>query len=87
VPAASPLPLPLLLPLSCSRVAALETMRSESDNALERDLERNSKHDSQLDNNSVQSFAWEDVAVTVRDRKTKSQKKILSKVDGCVKAG
>jgi len=62
-------------------------MRSDSTSAVEPDVEQNSKHDPQLDNASVQSFSWEDVAVTVRDRKTKSQKKILSKVDGCVKAG
>jgi hypothetical protein len=40
-----------------------------------------------LDNRSVRSFAWEDVTVTVKDRETKEPKKILSKVDGCVKAG
>ncbi|KAI9763697.1 MAG: hypothetical protein M1840_009170 [Geoglossum simile] len=62
-------------------------MRSDSIASIEHDPEQNWKHDSQLDNHSVHSFTWKNVSVTVKDRKTKDLKKILSKVDGCVKAG
>jgi hypothetical protein len=40
-----------------------------------------------LTNASVQSYAWQDVTVTVKDRQTKKPKDILSGVSGIVYAG
>lgn len=40
-----------------------------------------------LTNNTVRTFSWENVTVTVKDRQTKRPKKILSGVNGVVKAG
>ena len=43
--------------------------------------------DSTLKNNTVKSFLWKDITVTVPDRKTKQPKAILDGVDGIVEAG
>ncbi|KAH3952835.1 hypothetical protein HBH70_032440 [Parastagonospora nodorum] len=40
-----------------------------------------------LTNDSVQSFSWAKVTVTVKDRATKESLEILSSVNGCVQAG
>ncbi len=40
-----------------------------------------------LTNISVHSFAWENVTVTVKDRKTKQPLEILSGIHGIVEAG
>jgi len=40
-----------------------------------------------LTNSSVQSYSWENVTVTVKDRQTKERKDILSGVNGIVHAG
>lgn len=40
-----------------------------------------------LTNTTVHSFSWEDVTVTVKDRKTKQPIEILSGVSGVVEAG
>jgi hypothetical protein len=40
-----------------------------------------------LSNESVHSFSWSDIAVTVKDRQTKRPLEILSDVCGFVKAG
>ncbi|EAT83309.2 hypothetical protein SNOG_09117 [Parastagonospora nodorum SN15] len=40
-----------------------------------------------LTNDSVQSFSWANVTVTVKDRATKESLEILSSVNGCVQAG
>lgn len=51
------------------------------------DLERQASAKAQLENTSIDSFAWHDVTVTVKDRSTKQPKAILQKVDGLVRAG
>ena len=50
------------------------------------DLEANDYH-AFLMNNTVQTFAWKDVAVTVKDRETGKPKKILSSTSGHVSQG
>lgn len=52
------------------------------------DIEKDAGSDyAHLTNTAVQSFVWEDVTVTVKDRQTKKPKDILSGVNGIVKAG
>jgi hypothetical protein len=53
------------------------------------DVEKGGFHanDALLFNDVVQTLTWEDVTVTVEDRKTKQTKKLLDNVHGCVKAG
>jgi hypothetical protein len=51
---------------------------------LEKDAGNGSAH---LTNHSIQSFAWKDVTVTVKDRHTKQPLQILAGVDGVVQAG
>ena len=51
-------------------------------------MEKNAGSDHvHLLNAAIQSFSWEDVTVTVKDRATKLPKEILSGVNGIVKAG
>lgn len=40
-----------------------------------------------LTNEAVQSFTWENITVTVKDRKTKQPLNLLSSVSGIVEAG
>lgn len=51
---------------------------------IEKDAESSYAH---LTNTSIQTFSWENVTVTVKDRQTKQPKDILSGVNGIVKAG
>lgn len=60
-------------------------MRSKS-NAPGYDVESGGG-DAYLVNDTVHSFTWHSVSVTVRDKATKADIKILSDVNGSVKAG
>jgi hypothetical protein len=52
------------------------------------DVEKDAGADyAHLTNTSVQSYSWANVTVTVKDRKTKQRKDILSGINGIVKAG
>ena len=52
------------------------------------DIEKDAGSDyAHLTNTSIQSFSWENVSVTVKDRQTKQPKDILSGVNGIVRAG
>lgn len=52
------------------------------------DVEKNAGSDyAHLTNTTIQSFSWDNVAVTVKDRETKLPKDILSGINGIVKAG
>ncbi|KAF2729433.1 putative ABC transporter [Polyplosphaeria fusca] len=52
------------------------------------DVEKDAGADyAHLTNTSIQSFSWENVTVTVKDRQTKQPKDILSGITGNVKAG
>jgi hypothetical protein len=51
------------------------------------DLERHVTEDAHLINDSVRSFEWQGVTVTVKDKKTKRPKEILANVDGLVRPG
>jgi hypothetical protein len=51
---------------------------------LEKDAGNGSAH---ITNYSIQSFAWKDVTVTVKDRHSKQPLQILAGVDGVVQAG
>ena len=52
------------------------------------DVEKGAATDyTHLTNATVHSFSWQNVTVTVKDRKTKQPLEILSGVDGIVEAG
>ncbi|KAK8190481.1 ATP-binding cassette transporter-like protein [Phyllosticta capitalensis] len=52
------------------------------------DVEKGSYGDyAHLNNDTVQSYTWDQVTVTVKDRETKQPKKILDNVSGYVQAG
>ena len=52
------------------------------------DIEKRASDDQHFfSNDSVESFSWSNVAVTVKDRHTKQPLNILSNVNGIVKAG
>lgn len=51
------------------------------------DVERKTVQDTSLKNDTVRTFAWQGVTVTVKDRGTKQPKAILSNIDGYVEAG
>lgn len=56
--------------------------------SLVNDVEKASLGDyAHLNNDTVQSYSWENVKVTVKDRETKQPKDILSNVTGFVQAG
>lgn len=50
------------------------------------DLERNEAHQF-LMNNTVQSFAWSDLRVTVKDRRTKLPRQLIDGISGSVQQG
>lgn len=57
-------------------------------NASIEDVEKGAVGDyAHLTNTAVHSFSWQDVTVSVKDRKTKQPLDILSGVNGIVKAG
>ena len=51
------------------------------------DVEKGATDYAHLANTTVHSFSWEDVVVTVKDRKTKQPLDILAGVNGIVEAG
>jgi hypothetical protein len=51
------------------------------------DVEKVGLESALLTNHLVQSFSWENVTVTVKDRRTKQALELLSNVRGIVKAG
>jgi hypothetical protein len=51
------------------------------------DVEQKAGDDTSLKNDTVRSFAWQGITVTIKDRKTKEPKAILANVDGYVEAG
>jgi hypothetical protein len=51
------------------------------------DVEKGGPDYAYLTNTAVRSFSWQDVVVTVKDRKTKQPLEILSGVNGIVEAG
>lgn len=51
------------------------------------DIEKGATDYAHLTNTTVHSFSWENVTVSVKDRKTKQPLDILSGVDGIVEAG
>ncbi|KAL2830129.1 P-loop containing nucleoside triphosphate hydrolase protein [Aspergillus pseudoustus] len=59
---------------------------SSSDGLNPRDLERNAGHQF-LMNDSVQSFSWNDLTVTVKDRRTKQPRNLIENINGGVQQG
>lgn len=52
------------------------------------DIEKGTVMDyAHLTNTSVHSFSWENVTVTVKDRKTKQPLEILTNINGVIEAG
>ncbi|SPO06048.1 probable ABC transporter [Cephalotrichum gorgonifer] len=47
----------------------------------------NQAADTYLQNTTVQNFAWQNISVTVKDRKTKESKALLDGISGIVRAG
>lgn len=62
------------------------TMVSDQD-TLNPDLESNSDDHAFLMNETVNTFAWKGVTVTVKDRQTKEKKSILSNASGHANQG
>ena len=58
-----------------------------SNKTQELDVEQKPLADAYLMNHVVKTFAWKDIAVTVKDRHTKQSKTLLQHVDGTVAAG
>jgi len=58
-----------------------------SEQSPDYDVEQNAADNSYLKNYTVAAFAWQAVTVTVKDKKTKESRSILSGVDGVVRAG
>lgn len=65
----------------------LSTNGSTNEKAKNRDLELNQIPTAYLINDVVQSFGWQAMNVTVKDRATKQPLSILSDANGLVKAG
>ncbi|KKK16560.1 ABC transporter [Aspergillus rambellii] len=59
---------------------------SSSEGLDNRDLERNEGHDF-LMNNTVQTFSWNDLTVTVKDRRTKQPRNLIEGINGTVQQG
>ena len=62
------------------------TSRSSQQDMLSVDLEKGAG-DEHLKNTTVNSFAWRNVTVTVKDHKTKQPKELLRNVRGVLQAG
>lgn len=61
--------------------------RPEISAAPNRDLEKGAVVDDDLVNNTVDTFSWTAVSVTVQDRLTKQDRKILADASGMVTCG
>ncbi|KAL3463922.1 P-loop containing nucleoside triphosphate hydrolase protein [Aspergillus heterothallicus] len=59
---------------------------SSSDGLNPNDVERNAGHQF-LVNDSVQSFSWSDLTVTVKDRRTKQPRNLIEDINGGVQQG
>lgn len=68
-------------------MAASQSSECNAHNALIVDIEQKAVDDGSLRNDIVRNFAWQDLTVTIKDRKTKEPKAILAHVDGYVEAG
>jgi hypothetical protein len=65
-----------------------EVSHSEGGPSDSIDIEKDAGSDyAHLTNTSIQSFSWDNITVTVKDRQTKQPKDILSGVNGIIKAG
>jgi hypothetical protein len=51
------------------------------------DVEKHAGDSHHLSNTTIKNFVWKDLTVTVKDNKTGKPKRILTSVEGCVKAG
>jgi hypothetical protein len=51
------------------------------------DIEQKVVTDGHLRNDTVNTFSWKDITVTVKDNKTGAPKAILDSVDGIAQAG
>jgi phage-related minor tail protein len=60
---------------------------SASNHSADVEKEAAGQDHAHLMNETVQSFAWKDVTVTVKDRATKEPLDILSNISGVVEAG
>jgi hypothetical protein len=63
------------------------TMSEKSGPLPSSDVEKAAGDYAHLTNTTVQSFGWENISVTVKDRESKLPKTIVSNVNGIVKAG
>jgi len=51
------------------------------------DVEKWAGENVQLNNTTARDFVWQDIAITVKDHKTKQPRTLLQGVNGIVKAG
>jgi phage-related minor tail protein len=60
---------------------------SASNHSVDVEKDAAGRDHAHLMNDTVQSFAWKDVTVTVKDRATKEPLDILSNISGVVESG
>lgn len=75
------------LQVSAASNASRYSQPSSEAHARERDLELNAVPSVHLVNDTVKTFGWKAMNVTVKDRKTKSPLSILTDANGLVRAG
>lgn len=68
-------------------MAASQSSECNAHSTLIVDIEEKAVDDGSLRNDIVRNFAWQDLTVTIKDRRTKEPKAILAHVDGYVEAG
>jgi hypothetical protein len=73
--------------VKCVTVHLVATAIMSTSNPSIEDVEKGATDYAHLTNTTVHNFSWEDVTVSVKDRKTKQPLDILSGVDGIVEAG
>lgn len=73
--------------MSSNYEAINKTQSYSQQDSFEVDIEKTVVDGSYLKNDSVRSFAWKGINVTVKDHKTKPPKSILQDVSGIVEAG
>ncbi|KAJ9664695.1 hypothetical protein H2198_000041 [Neophaeococcomyces mojaviensis] len=66
---------------------AIQATRLFTNNAAEKDLEQSRQANNHFVNDTVHSISWENLSVTVEDRRTKTPLTILSSASGHVEAG
>lgn len=68
-------------------IASKQAVMSSSNHSKDVEKDAAASDYAHLTNDSVQSFSWDNITVTVKDRRSKQPLDILSNVNGIVDAG